>query len=769
MRQIKIRHWISILLLPLAAFYSCNVEEINRGDDTPLPEGITRLTANVGSGLKTRAVGDLLGDATNDEKRIDRLAFFVHTEAEGMQVYEPAKAGETHADFPNKVQLEATVPGDPSGGYTATVDLTTGAGYDADIIAVANLPEDYDYSQIVSWQGLLDSVAVGTFTSSMPLCTGNDGAAHDNAFVMYGSTTVALHKEKEETFNLALERLTARIDITNEAYVAGMTDDDPKGGFLLTGVRILHARPQSYIVPQMDYVSPDVATVSDWKATPDQIRLVKIDGENATDVTDGTPDKQATATCQRIWHSLYTYENHETEHAPTGLEITGKFRGLSVTRQIPFEVTETDGTKRAVPVVRNHRYLVSIKPAPGQTDLTYSVQVGEWNAVDTVNVQPNQDQLPVVTNVACDKATKSYGGDLAGGTAMPDTLVVPADGGTLTFTASCPFDTRVTAEYFSPEDGNSWLEVTNRSEATVTKGDISLAREYTVTIKASPDLQNGLDKDPSYTNAYVNRAYLYIANGGNGSVVDTVVVYQGTDIAYADTRFAAVTLGEANGKPIVWAPLNVGATELTTGLEAVPSIATGPNFESAMQTNEPQCGSYFQWGRKTPFGYLASFSAKTTNTQFTSVEEAENSLLRYYGDENSWLAGELPSNLWNGKGIAVAKTDNVTDVEKTVHDPCPDGWRVPTKTELEALLSSDISQKKGNRYSSFQKDGIELRVPLAGSIMSIYGGEMGNMFYLSSSSCTSDAKIWGIMGNDTFSEEESLTPRFSMSIRCVQE
>lgn len=766
MRQIKIRHWISILLLPLAAFYSCNVEEINRGDDTPLPEGITRLTANVGSGLKTRAVGDLLGDATNDEKRIDRLAFFVHTEAEGMQVYEPAKAGETHTDFPNKVQLEAVDATDPSKGYTATVDLTTGAGYDADIIAVANLPEDYDYSQIVSWQGLLDSVAVGTFTSSMPLCTGNDGAAHDNAFVMYGSTTVALHKEKEETFNLSLERLTARIDITNEAYVAGMTDDDPKGGFLLTGVRILHARPQSYIVPQMDYVSPDVATVSDWKATPDQIRLVKIDGENATDVTGGTPEEKAAATCQRIWHSLYTYENHETEHAPTGLEITGKFRGLSVTRQIPFEVTETDGTKRAIPVVRNHRYLVSIKPAPGQTDLTYSVQVGEWNAVDTVNVQPNQDQLPVVTNVVCTAATKSYGGDLAGGI-MPDTLVVPADGGTLTFTASCPFDTRVTAEYFSPEDGNSWLEVTDRSEATVTKGDISLAREYTVTIKPSLDLKAGLDKDPSYTNAYVNRAYLYIANGGNGSVVDTVVVYQGTDIAYADTRFAAVTLGEANGKPIVWAPLNVGATELTTGLEAVPN-PSDPNYTSTIQAYELQCGSYFQWGRKTPFGYLASFSAETTNTQFKSVEEAENSLLRYYGDENSWLAGGLPPNLWNGKGIAVANTDNVTDVEKTVHDPCPDGWRVPTKTELGALLSSDISQKKGNRYSSFQKDGIELRVPLAGFIET-YGVNMSNMFYLSSSSFTSDAKVWLIRGNETTFGETSYMSSYCMSIRCVQE
>ena len=659
MRKIKIRHWISILLLPLAAFYSCNVEEISRGGDTPLPEGITRLTATVGTGLKTRAVGDPLNDATDDEKRIDRVAFFVHTEAEGMQVYEPAKAGETHADFPNKVQLETTTPGDPSGGYTATVDLTTGAGYDADIIAVANLPEDYDYSQIVSWQGLLDSVAVGTFTSSMPLCTGDDGAGHDNAFVMCGSTTVALHKEKEETFNLALERLTARIDITNEAYVQGMTDDDPKGGFLLTGVRILHARPQSYIMPQMDYVSPDVATVSDWKATPDQIRLVKVAGDIATDVTDGTPDEQATATCQRIWHSLYTYENHETEHAPTGLEITGKFRGLAVTRQIPFEVTEADGTtKRAVPVVRNHRYLVRILPAPGQTDLTYSVQVGEWNAVDTINVQPNQDQLPVVTNVACAEATKTFGGDLAGGI-MPDTLVVPADGGTLTFTASCPFDTRVTAEYFSPEDGNSWLEVTDRSEATVTKGDISLAREYTITIKANAGL------DPTL----VNRGYIYIANGGNGSVVDTVVVYQGADIAYADTRFAAITMGQVNGKDVVWAPIDLGAKEIATKVIKDADIVT----EEDRAARDRQCGYNFQWGRKVPFVYGEEGVVAPSGIPLVTYANATKSDYQYANmfipNANSWFSDYTSFNKnWPKE-----------------NDPCPAGWRVPTKEELQIV------------------------------------------------------------------------------------
>lgn len=746
MRQIKIRHWISILLLPLAAFYSCNVEEINRGDDTPLPEGITRLTATVGSGLKTRAVGDLLGDATNDEKRIDRLAFFVHTEAEGMQVYEPAKAGETHTDFPNKVQLEATVPGDPSGGYTATVDLTTGAGYDADIIAVANLPEDYDYSQIVSWQGLLDSVAVGTFTSSMPLCTGNDGAAHDNAFVMYGSTTVALHKEKEETFNLALERLTARIDITNEAYVAGMTDDDPKGGFLLTGVRILHARPQSYIVPQMDYVSPDVATVSDWKATPDQIRLVKIDGENATDVTDGTPDEQATATCQRIWHSLYTYENHETEHAPTGLEITGKFRGLSVTRQIPFEVTETDGTKRAIPVVRNHRYLVSIKPAPGQTDLTYSVQVGEWNAVDTVNVQPNQDQLPVVTNVVCAAATKSYGGDLAGGI-MPDTLVVPADGGTLTFTASCPFDTRVTAEYFSPEDGNSWLEVTDRSEATVTKGDISLAREYTVTIKASAGL------DPTL----VNRGYLYIANGGNGSVVDTVVVYQGDNIAYGDTRFAAVDVGG-----VTFAPINLGATEIATNVpREILRTLSGDELQKALASRQAQGGDYYQWGRNVPFKFRLGLYPTSEIIKGPLSMEAANSTKKFITTSNTkpWLDPQ-DITLWN------SGTEDFPI--KTKYDPCPNGWRVPTSTEWKKV--TDVSSVKDNVW--IVPPG--LKIPLLGYLNDDFAGPFcafdNNYFSLYQTSTAALGTGNYVYGLGTVNEiMDSPVPNFGLPIRCVKE
>lgn len=161
----KLIYWISVFLLPLLFLYSCEEEEISKKNQ-PLPDGVMRLSVTVRNGLKTRALNDPLSDATVDEKRVDRIAFFVYTEAEGMQVYPPATPASVYPDEPNKVHL--TDNGD--GTYSANVDLTAGAGYDADVIAVANLPEAYDYTQIVSWKGLLDSVTVAT--TAMPLCMG---------------------------------------------------------------------------------------------------------------------------------------------------------------------------------------------------------------------------------------------------------------------------------------------------------------------------------------------------------------------------------------------------------------------------------------------------------------------------------------------------------------------------------------------------------------------------------------------------------------------
>lgn len=641
------KYVIITFLLPFLLLCACTEQEIDRGTD-PLPGGVMRLSATVRNGVKTRALNDPLTDATTDEKRVDRIAFFVYTEAEGMQVYPPATPVSVYSDEPNKVHLTDNA----DGTYTANVDLTAGAGYDADVVAIANLPEDYDYSQVITWQGLLDSVTVAT--TKMPLCTGEYSTGKNNAFVMYASASVALHKEKEAEVGFAMERLVARIDITNKAYGTGTN------AFVLTGARILQAKPASYLVPHDLYASPEVVTVSDWKLDPLSIKLYK--GEVTTD--NETTEAAGDATRQAAWHALYTYENDDVEHAATHLEVTGEMNGATIVRKIPFETVDADGTtKKPVPIVRNHRYLVQISPAPGQTDITYKLTVDEWNAVDTVNVQPNQDQVPVMSNFSCVEASMAYG-TFDASTGIPDTIVVPATGGTIRFTASCPFDTRVTADYASAADGNDWLEITNRSEAVVTKAGSTLARTYEITVKANLALDATL----------VNRGYLYIANGANGSVMDTVTVFQGADIAYADTRFAAVTMGQVNGKDVVWAPIDLGAKEIATKVIKDADIVT----EEDRVARDRQCGYNFQWGRKVPFIYGKEGVVAPLGISLVTYANATKSDYQYANmfipNANSWFSDYTSFNKkWPKE-----------------NDPCPAGWRVPTKEELQ-IVSDQVS------------------------------------------------------------------------------
>lgn len=662
MKQKHFTSWVS-LFLAIFLLASCDEEEISRKTD-PLPDGVMRLSATIRNGVKTRALNDPLTDATADEKRVDRLAFFVYTEAEGMQIYPPAPAASIYPDEPNKVHLTANA----DGTYTANVDLTAGAGRDADVIAVANLPEDYDYTQVVSWQGLLDSVTVAT--TAMPLCTGDYDTGKKNAFVMFASATVALHKEKEAEATFAMERLVARIDITNKAYG---TDNH---AFKLTKARILQAKPASYITPHDLYASPDVVTVSNWEIDPALIKLyngeVSIDNETADD---------AAATCQAAWHALYTYENDDVDHAPTHLEVTGEINGTTIVRKIPFETVDADGiTKKPVPIVRNHRYLVQINPAPGQADISFKLTVDEWNAVDTVNVQPMQ-VAPVRSNFVGNGQAKVFGDPNA-----PDTIVfAAATNGTITFDASCPFDTKVSVAYPSSDDAmGDWLKITSVSDATITKAGASITRTCVFSVTKDADL------DPTL----VKCGYILIANAGNGSAIDTVTVYQGNDIPYADTRFAAITMGQVNGKNVIWAPINVGATEIATKITA---DETTPEDKAA---NDRQCGYYFQWGRKVPFRYGGDSEDIVKGITLATYEEATKPGYQYADkfivNDKAWFS-------------------DYTTFKKNwprENDPCPVGWRVPTKDELQIVFDQNTSSAKINGvWVSPTKSAFVLPVP----------------------------------------------------------
>ena len=648
------------ILLSLLLLASCNEQDISGGSGTTGTDGSgLRLSVRLGNGTVTRAPGDPFLSGS-EEKRIDRLAFFVHTDEDGLQVYPPVPYDVTDAtvaatDYPNHVYLAETAAG--SRQYTADVTLTAGGGYMADIVAVANLPADYDYNQIVTWDGLQDSVTV--WAAEMPACTPGTGIDDPDrrALVMYGYTREELAKEETNVFTLALERLVARIDITNEAYVQGMTAADPKGGFLLTSVRVLQARPASYITPQPGYTSPDVATISDWQVTDIPYgKATALDADvNPTrepDAVDATA-AETDATLQYLWRTLYTYENSDTEHAPTALEIKGAFRGTEVTRRIDFINTD----KKPVPLVRNHRYLVRILPAPGQTDITFDIKVSEWDAVDTVYVKPDQTAVPVVENIDGNgvylEKEKRYD-------------VYYKSDGLLTFDATCNFSAGVRVKYYDNKNETwttqgDWVKVEKTDEIMATKASDTYKSSFKITF----------DK---FDTGVSRKAMLLVHNGGSEVECDTIFIKH--TLTYPGTDLEPAALGSIAGKDIVWAPVNVGAIRLPT-----TAYNTNLNLElnsEELQTKIEERGLLFQWGRK--YGVVPTYKVPWV-PGVVSMEELQSNF-GFKGKFIEGTGGSRATDNW------LTPSDNTlwgNGIIKGAYDPCPGGWRVPSTEELQVL------------------------------------------------------------------------------------
>ncbi len=72
---------------------------------------------------------------------------------------------------------------------------------------------------------------------------------------------------------------------------------------------------------------------------------------------------------------------------------------------------------------------------------------------------------------------------------------------------------------------------------------------------------------------------------------------------------------------------------------------------------------YYQWGRKDPFKFNGSGLDVSFRTPFANLSEAVSAPMDYpQGDD--WVT-DMSTSLWS-------------TTMKTIYDPCPDGWRVPS-------------------------------------------------------------------------------------------
>jgi len=184
-----------------------------------------------------------------------------------------------------------------------------------------------------------------------------------------------------------------------------------------------------------------------------------------------------------------------------------------------------------------------------------------------------------------------------------------------------------------------------------------------------------------------------VAVGGASKSCPVNVISVPTSVATADY---VDEYGVNHGKGVaiggtVWAPVNCGYKAAVTDADG---NVTDKGFPY---------GKLYQWGRKYGQGYSAdSDSEPMTHPGPVSATVGQNASMADYFfafTEYDWI--ETPDDsMWN--------SGTEDSPVRTVNDPCPNGWRVPTYGELNALQTEYSEWTSKDNQNGYYFSGVSV-------------------------------------------------------------
>ena len=195
--------------------------------------------------------------------------------------------------------------------------------------------------------------------------------------------------------------------------------------------------------------------------------------------------------------------------------------------------------------------------------------------------------------------------------------------------------------------------------------------------------------------------------------------------------------------------------------------------ESATATDGAKTrGLYYQFGRKDPFvgsteiydinGTSKSTGATIATGKVTFAKAVQTPATFYtYGSGNyDWAS---PNNYTSKNWNDISESDG-----KTFFDPCPEGWRLPTKAEYSNFSTTTFTWDATNSGRTYNGNWF----PAAGFRDSYYGSllDVGSYGFSWSSSPST-----GIHGYGLYFISGSVNPSnhnyraYGFNVRCVQE